>query len=391
MITECASPTGLPGRHSGIGQGGQRVAFLPRLTVIVSIITLIHSDNYLEKIATKITLADIAREARVGVATVDRVLNKRAAVKESTALRVLEAARRLGFTLEQPHYRLAAGKAPVTIRMGFILLQESHSFYLPLARALKREAAPWLPAGQAPVILHFAIDAVEAMAQAIHRLSDEVEVLGLVALDHPLIRHAVARAAARGVRVFTLLSDLSVPQRSGYIGLDNHKAGRTAAWFIERLCRGNGEIGIIIGDNRFTCQESCEISFRSCLREQGRQQILEPVRSHERADIARTVTEQMLTQYPALQAIYAPCGGVEGIVDALRDGGRQQEIALVCHGPLSDSELALIDGTIDIMLNHRLDEFAAVTLRAMADAASRPHSEVISLPQPFDIITKENM
>ncbi|ONG09379.1 LacI family transcriptional regulator [Klebsiella pneumoniae] len=335
----------------------------------------------MKKIATKITLADIAREARVGVATVDRVLNKRAAVKESTALRVLEAARRLGFTLEQPHYRLAAGKAPVTIRMGFILLQESHSFYLPLARALTREAAPWLPAGQAPVILHFAIDA-----------GDEVEVLGLVALDHPLIRHAVARAAARGVRVLTLLSDLSVPQRSGYIGLDNHKAGRTAAWFIERLCRGNGEIGIIIGDNRFTCQESCEISFRSCLREQGKgQQILEPVRSHERADIARTVTEQMLTQYPALQAIYAPCGGVEGIVDALRDSGRQQEIALVCHGPLSDSELALIDGTIDIMLNHRLDEFAAVTLRAMANAASRPHSEVISLPQPFDIITKENM
>ena len=206
-------------------------------------------------------------------------------------------------------------------------------------------------------------------------------------------RAAVARVfppSGRG-RV-TLLSDLSVPQRSGYIGLDNHKAGRTAAWFIERLCRGNGEIGIIIGDNRFTCQESCEISFRSCLREQGKgQQILEPVRSHERADIARTVTEQMLTQYPALQAIYAPCGGVEGIVDALRDSGRQQEIALVCHGPLSDSELALIDGTIDIMLNHRLDEFAAVTLRAMADAASRPHSEVISLPQPFDIITKENM
>ncbi len=31
----------------------------------------------------------------------------------------------------------------------------------------------------------FCIDAVEAMAQAIHRLSDEVEVLGLVALDRP--------------------------------------------------------------------------------------------------------------------------------------------------------------------------------------------------------------
>ncbi len=347
----------------------------------------------MKKIATKITLADIAREARVGVATVDRVLNKRAAVKESTA--AARAGRPpAGWVLPSSSPTIAWLPAKRRSRSEWSLscCRRATPFYLPLARALTREAAPWLPAGQAPVILHFAIDAVEAMAQAIHRLSDEVEVLGLVALDHPLIRHAVARAAARGVRVLTLLSDLSVPQRSGYIGLDNHKAGRTAAWFIERLCRGNGEIGIIIGDNRFTCQESCEISFRSCLREQGKgQQILEPVRSHERADIARTVTEQMLTQYPALQAIYAPCGGVEGIVDALRDSGRQQEIALVCHGPLSDSELALIDGTIDIMLNHRLDEFAAVTLRAMADAASRPHSEVISLPQPFDIITKENM
>ncbi|HBT6234000.1 TPA: LacI family transcriptional regulator [Klebsiella quasipneumoniae] len=292
----------------------------------------------MKKSASKITLADIAREANVGVATVDRVLNKRAAVKESTAYRVLEAARRLGFTLEQPHYRLAAGKAPVTVRMGFILLQETHSFYLPLARALAREAA------------------------------------------------------ARGVRVFTLLSDLSVPQRSGYIGLDNQKAGRTAAWFIDRLCRGEGEIAIIIGDNRFTCQESCEISFRSCLREQGKgQQILEPVRSHERADVARSVTEQLLSQYPALQAIYAPCGGIEGIVGALRDSGRQQAVTLVCHGPLSDSELALIDGTIDVILNHRLDDFAAATLRAMTEAVSRPPSEVISHPQPFDIITKENM
>ena len=345
-----------------------------------------------KKSTSKITLSDIAREANVGVATVDRVLNKRAAVKESTAYRVLEAARRLGFTLEQPNYRLAAGKAPVTVRMGFILLQETHSFYLPLARALAREAAPWLPAGETPAILHFAIDAVEAMAQAIHRLSDEVEVLGLVALDPPLIRHAVGRAAARGVRVFTLLSDLSVPQRSGYIGLDNQKAGRTAAWFIDRLCRGEGEIAIIIGDNRFTCQESCEISFRSCLREQGKgQQILEPVRSHERADVARSVTEKLLSQYPALQAIYAPCGGVEGIVGALRDSGRQQAVTLVCHGPLSGSELALIDGTIDVILNHRLDDLAAATLRAMTEAVSRPPSDVISHPQPFDIITKENM
>ncbi len=196
----------------------------------------------MKKIATKITLADIAHEARVGVATVDRVLNKRAAVKSPRRGACWRPPAGWVY-LEQPHYRLAAGKAPVTIRMGFILLQESHSFYLPLARALTREAAPWLPAGQAPVILHFAIDAVEEMAQAIHRLSDEVEVLGLVALDHPLIRHAVARRRPRRARVHPAFRSIG-PQRSGYIGLDNHKAGRTAAWFIERLCRGMAKLAL---------------------------------------------------------------------------------------------------------------------------------------------------
>ncbi len=100
--------------------------------MIVSIITLIHSDNYLEKSPLKSPLPTL-RVKRVGVATVDRVLNKRAAVKESTARRVLEAARRLVLPSSSPTIA-AAGKAPVTIRMGFILLQESHSFYLPLAR-----------------------------------------------------------------------------------------------------------------------------------------------------------------------------------------------------------------------------------------------------------------
>ena len=85
--------------------------------------------------AKKVTMADIAKEARVGIATVDRVLNKRTPVKESTERKVLESARRLGFALEQSRYRLAADRPAVALRMGFILLQQSHSFYHQLAQA----------------------------------------------------------------------------------------------------------------------------------------------------------------------------------------------------------------------------------------------------------------
>jgi LacI family transcriptional regulator len=35
-------------------------------------------------------------------------------------------------------------------------------------------------------------------------------------------------------------------------------------------------------------------------------------------------------------------------------------------------------------------DLAAATLRAMTEAVSRPPSDVISHPQPFDIITKDH-
>ncbi|HDT4620145.1 TPA: LacI family DNA-binding transcriptional regulator [Klebsiella oxytoca] len=342
--------------------------------------------------AKKVTMKDIARDARVGIATVDRVLNKRTPVKESTERKVLESARRLGFALEQSQYRLAAGQSAIPLRMGFILLQESHSFYHQLAQALEQAALPWHSPAQAPVFLHYDINAIDDMVAAIARLSEEVDAIGIVALDNPLIRHAVAQAVDKGVRVFTLLSDMSIPQRTGYIGLDNQKAGRTAGWAVDRLCHGSGEIGIIVGDNRFICQESCEISFRSYLREHGKgDRVLEPVRSHERADIARRVTEEMLQRYPDLEAIYAPCGGVEGIIAALHAYQRQHQVTLICHGPVDHGELALIDGTIDLMLAHRLAEFASATVDAFVQCAHQPQATFINALQPFDLLTKENL
>ena len=163
---------------------------------------------------------------------------------------MLEAARRLGFTLEQPHYRRLPAKRRSRSEWALSCCRRATPSTCRW-RALTREAAHGYRRAGA-VILHFAIDAVEAMAQAIHRLSDEVEVLP-VALDHPLIRHAVAGRRPRRARAHPAFRSIG-PQRSGYIGLDNHKAGRTAAVY-RALMPGNGEIGIIIGDNRFTCRK----------------------------------------------------------------------------------------------------------------------------------------
>ncbi|PKH22440.1 LacI family transcriptional regulator [Enterobacterales bacterium CwR94] len=335
---------------------------------------------------SKVTLSAIAKAAGVGVATVDRVLNRRAPVREATRQNVLRAATALGYRDEQT--RLLRGETPQKrARMGFILLSPSYSFWQPFTDAIARSAQPWLPAGESPLFHWHDIDATAQVAASLRALAQQVDVIGLVALDHPLIRHAVEEVSQQGVRVFTLFSDLSPCGHTGYIGLDNQKAGRTAGWMAANLVREQGSIGILVGDHRFNCQESCEISFRSCLREQAAGlRVLEPLKTHETIAGGYAATRELLHMSADLRLIYAPCGGIEGVLTALREVPERQ-ITLVCHGPVAQGELALIDGTMTVMLRHPLQALADTVINTLMKSETGFQQVTV----PFEIVTRENI
>ncbi|MBR7508485.1 hypothetical protein KC216_21730, partial [Mycobacterium tuberculosis] len=52
----------------------------------------------------------------------------------------------------------------------------------------------------------------------------------------------------------------------GYVGLNNRKAGRTAAWMIAKTARRPGKVAIFVGSHRFQGHELREIGFRSFFR-----------------------------------------------------------------------------------------------------------------------------
>jgi LacI family transcriptional regulator len=59
-----------------------------------------------------------------------------------------------------------------------------------------------------------------------------VDGLGLVALDHPLVREAIRRLAHRGISVVTLASDVQNVPRLAYVGIDNRRlaASQAMSW-----------------------------------------------------------------------------------------------------------------------------------------------------------------
>jgi len=220
------------------------------------------------------TITDLAREAGVSVATVDRVLNRRHPVKSATAMRVAEAAEAIGYHATGLLKQRLAETPQRTF--AFLLQKKSDEFYQTLAASLTA-ATKASPAIHGKPIVEFVNELVPAtIAAKLREAGKFADAIAAVAVDHPYVTEAIEELAAKSIPVFTLLTDVTAPSRAGYIAVDSRKAGRTAGWAIARLAREPGQIGVLVGTHRYLSQELAEISFRSYFREHAPQfQLLE--------------------------------------------------------------------------------------------------------------------
>jgi LacI family transcriptional regulator len=342
--------------------------------------------------ARRPTIADLARAAGVGLSTVDRVLNGRDPVRRPTAERVLAAAERIGYhgtgLIRQ---RLGTGR-PVR-RLAFVLQQRSMSLYAPLGEALA-EATRVSPSIRGHSRVEFLEDLTPgSVADRLVKVGSDADAVAVVAADHPRVSEAVAELQGRGVPVFALISNLSAPERAGYVGLDNWKVGRTAAWAIAGLCRRPGHIGIFVGSHRYRCQEVCEMGFRAYFREHAPEfRLLEPRMSLEDRRYAYENALDLLRREPELVGLYVAGGGVEGVMQALKDEAAFERVVTVGLDLTEATRSALIDGVLRLVLSHPLRSLAETVVEAMAQAIERGRQDPApQLLLPFDIYTPENV
>ena len=173
------------------------------------------------------TLKDIAEAAGVGVATVDRVLNQRAPVSEATTRLVVNAAEALNYHASGLMQRRLEEVAPRK-RLGFILQKQGKWFYQAIKMGIERCCSDLRDIQAEADIVFVETLSPTDLAAAVEELSDRVEAIGLVSIDHPMVHAAIQASVQKDVPVFALLSPLTEPCIAGYIGVDGRKAGRTA-------------------------------------------------------------------------------------------------------------------------------------------------------------------
>lgn len=337
------------------------------------------------------TIKDVAREAGVSISTVNRILGGAVGVRAPTAQIVSEAATRIGYYgLGAIEARLAAQKPK--LKLGFLLLQPSRTFYKMLGAALQ-SAANKIETHHVDTEIVFAEDlSPNLLSKKLMQLGESCDAVGLVSPVHPQITQAVDTLAAKKIPVFALISQLSATGSVNYVGLDNWKVGRMSAWAFHKFSHAPGKIGILVGNHRYRCQEMNEAGFRSYFREYAPNfQLLEPISTFETSSVAEEMTEKLLNQHPDLSGLFVSGGGISGALSALRSNGRAGIINCVGYELMDSTRAGLLDGTLTMIISHPLQRLAKATINGMVNVKTDGAAGVQTLILPFDIYTRENI
>ncbi len=333
------------------------------------------------------TIADVAKAAEVSVATVDRVLNARHSVRLATAERVLAAAEAIGFHGAPLLKSRLRADAPQ--RTFAFLLQRPDAFYTQFGTDLAAATRALTEVRGKPVVDYCPDLSAAVVAERLLRLGETAHAVAVVSVDHPRVSDAIAALRARGVPTFAILTELGAQAAAPYVGRDNRKEGRTAAWLIAKAARRPGKVGIILGSHRFLCQETAEISFRAYLRENAPEFMpLEPLVNLEDPRIAYAATQDLIGANRDLVGLYICGGGQEGVIAAARDEAAPGELAIVCNELTADARAGLIDGVLTAVIS---TPTALLAERALAAIASPQETSSSPVFVPFELYLPTNI
>ncbi len=320
---------------------------------------------------SRITAQDVAQAAGVSLASVDRVLNNRRGVSESTVERVVAAMERLNFVRDTTAANLARGRSYV---FTFIVSAGETAFFSDVRAEI--QAAKSQVGSERIEINLIAVPPLDpqAIVDAIEGLGERIgDGVALVAVESQIVRDAIRDLRARGVRVVTIISDSPNSARERFVGIDNVAAGRVAGSLLKRfIAPRTGDVAVVAGSGTLRDHVERRMGFEQVMRAECPDlNVLPWIEGEELAGLVEEKLSRLLADNPNIVGLYSLGGGTRGVIDAIE--AAHQDIRVVTTELSGHARAALISGTIDAVLvqdpSHEVRSAIRV-LRALADGAT---------------------
>jgi LacI family transcriptional regulator, galactose operon repressor len=336
-------------------------------------------------VAHPFRIREIAQQAGLSQATVDRVLHERPGVRASTVAEVQQAI----VELERQRTQVRIGRRTFLLDL---VMDAPGRFSSAVRRALESE----LPALRPAVIrARFHLredggveDTVKALDDIARRGSHGVL---LKAQDHPAVVAAIARLADARIPVVTLVTDVPLSRRLAYVGTDNRAAGATAAYLLTQWAGADlSSVLVTLSSSSFRGEEEREVGFRAAMRELApTAPIRELAETHGLDAVMLETVADALEADLSINAVYSIGGGNRATVEAFAGAGRTCS-AFVAHDLDADNTRLLRGRLVSAVLHHDLSADMRRACRLVMQGHGALPGTPQTVPSQIQVITPYN-
>ena len=343
----------------------------------------------METPAGHLTLKQLAREAGVSVATLDRVLHGRSGVRAETMRRVRETIEKHG---AQSATAADMGRGRPS-KFAFVMPSGANIFMRMILDQVA-EMSGWLAARRVTVETVTAdVFNPLALSQTLESLIGRYDGVAVVALDHQSVRAAIDDLVMSGMWVVTLVSDVPGSRRHHYVGIDNVAAGRTAASLIGRLVGARpGKVAIIAGSQSLRDHAERIFGFHQVMSlEHSHLTTVAPVEGGDQDEVNESLMARLLTDHSDLVGVYNVGAGAPGVAKAITDRDRDASLIFVAHDLTHFTRRALLRGVVDAVISQDPGHEARSAIRVLLSLVRGERLLVEQEKIRIEIVMRDNL
>lgn len=336
------------------------------------------------------TAKDLAVEAGVSLATIDRVLNGRPGVKPRTVTKVNEAIERIGFVRNLAAVNLARKKS---YQFRFLLPDHGDQFLEVLVRHIEEARKPFADEMADVAAIRLPVEDPYKLAAYLGGLDAKTtQGIAIMAPESPQVRDAINRLLERGIEVVQFLAGQPKAGSHDFVGINNHAAGATAAQLVGRF--SGGQKGkILVVSETMQAHDSIErrLGFDDVInREYPGLQTLPSVET--RGDTLRTrrIFETVFANHPDITGLYVmsaeariPVGEISRIAT--------KPLVKIVHERTPFTETALRNGDIDAVIAQNSGHLVRSAIRILKARNDQRIPLASQEKIRIEILIKENL
>jgi LacI family transcriptional regulator len=337
------------------------------------------------------TVHDIAREAGVSLATVDRVLNARPRVRESSVRLVQAAVEKLGYVRDVSAANLAKRRQ---YRFAFVIPDSKSQFVETICTALNDASRATGPERITLEIIPAPFDDPNATARILVGLpAAKFDGVAIMCPETPQVRDAVTRLKQAGLAVVAMISDLPSSARDHFVGVDNVAAGRTAGALMGRFLRDRpGKILVVSAS--LVSRDSIErrFGFDSILADRFSSiEVLPTVESRNDNTRLISIVRQVLASHRDVVGVYSLDNGNAAILDVLRATDTIGHAAIIMHELTPVTRAALEANEVDVVIMQNVGHIVRSSIRVLR--AHLDKTEIVESQETIriEIVMRENL